>query len=408
MRNLSNEQKAKMLENLRKGRERLNEKLTAEGKERKTYTIQRLYDCISKDDATIDKHVLDNLPPLNRETRIMFKCNCGQEKEKTFRMIDAHGAKCDDCQQVQAKERLKNTSIQKYGCDNPSQSKEVQDKVKQTNMKIFRTECSMQNLNVRAKVKETWNKKYKDGHPMKDEKVQAKMKQTYKDRTGYENPFANPEVIAQMKQTYKDKTGFEYSMQDPDVKDKVKQTNLKKRGVQCSLLDPEVEEKRRKTCQEKYQADYAYQNPIIKEKYKQTMKAKYGVENPSQNGKIAEKMLSSGLKRKDINTPSGKTISLQGYEPFAYSLLLKTYQESDIIHERSQVPEIWWTDDKNKKHRYFVDFYVPKDKLMIEVKSTWTYQVAQEQQKISRTKQACEQAGYNYECWIFDNKGNKI
>ena len=41
----------------------------------------------------------------------------------------------------------------------------------------------------------------------------------------------------------------------------------------------------------------------------------------------------------------------------------------------------------NHIHRYFVDFYIPKDNLMIEVKSTRTYSMDDKKEKIEKTLQ---------------------
>jgi antitoxin component YwqK of YwqJK toxin-antitoxin module len=78
------------------------------------------------------------------------------------------------------------------------------------------------------------------------------------------------------------------------------------------------------------------------------------------------------------------------------------------MNEKTQVPQIWWVDKQGKKHRYYCDFFVPKENLMLEVKSTWTFKQDDKKEKICKTKQACEAAGYLFECWIFDQKGNKV
>jgi len=143
---------------------------------------------------------------------------------------------------------------------------------------------------------------------------------------------------------------------------------------------------------------------MIKDKIKTANLEKFGVEHALQNAKVAEKSSKNAYKKKDIVTPSGNTITLQGYEPQAYKLLLETYKEDEIINSRIDVPEIWWVDEKDKRHRYYVDFYIPKNNLMIEVKSKRTYSV--EQVKIEKSLQASNDAGYNIELWIMNEKGN--
>lgn len=89
-----------------------------------------------------------------------------------------------------------------------------------------------------------------------------------------------------------------------------------------------------------------------------------------------------------------------------YKILLETYKEEEILHSRKDVPEIWWIDDKGKRHRYFVDFYIPKDNLMIEIKSTRTYSVETTREKIDKSLVASREAGYKIELWILDKDGN--
>jgi len=98
---------------------------------------------------------------------------------------------------------------------------------------------------------------------------------------------------------------------------------------------------------------------------------KYGVEHPMQVTSIAAK-LCNNYKYKTYKLPSGKVIKLQGYEPQAMDILLTTYKESEILTDRCDVPEIWYKTDDGKKHRYYPDIYIPKDNLIIEVKSDWT------------------------------------
>lgn len=134
------------------------------------------------------------------------------------------------------------------------------------------------------------------------------------------------------------------------------------------------------------------------EKTKQTCLKKYGVEHPMQNTEVFEKNMKSGFRRKPIITPSGETIYTQGYEPQFYKQLLKTYTEDEIKHRSEDMPKIWYIGEDDKKHRYYPDFFIPKDNLIIEVKSTWTYKI--KEQEISLKRQACLDAGYNFKLEI--------
>jgi hypothetical protein len=50
--------------------------------------------------------------------------------------------------------------------------------------------------------------------------------------------------------------------------------------------------------------------------------------------------------------------------------------------------------------------FIPKTNTIYEVKSTWTYKNGLD--TITLKKQACEDAGYNFELYIFDKDGNTV
>ena len=105
--------------------------------------------------------------------------------------------------------------------------------------------------------------------------------------------------------------------------------------------------------------------------------------------------------------PSGKIISCQGYENFALDELLfkEKISEDDISTERNCVPEIWFYDKENVRHRYYVDIYIKSQNRCIEVKSSWTNQP---KNFVFEKKEAAENLGYKYDLWIYDKNRNKV
>ena len=118
-------------------------------------------------------------------------------------------------------------------------------------------------------------------------------------------------------------------------------------------------------------------------------------------------MLKGSYNKKQYTLPSGKIITYQGYENFALDELLfeEKIDEDDIITERNNVPEIWYNDENNKRHRHYVDIYIKSQNRCIEVKSTWTNQ---KKNNVLEKKNAAESLGYKYDLWIYDKKRNKI
>jgi hypothetical protein len=125
-----------------------------------------------------------------------------------------------------------------------------------------------------------------------------------------------------------------------------------------------------------------------------------------QNKDIFEKSNKNSYKLKTYIFPSGKEIKCQGYEPFALDELVKTYEEDDIFTGAKNVPIIWYITDDGKKHRHYVDIFIPNENKCIEVKSTWT--LKKKKDNILDKQKSAKKQGFLYEIWVFDSKGNIV
>lgn len=173
-------------------------------------------------------------------------------------------------------------------------------------------------------------------------------------------------------------------------------TCLKKYGVKHYFLNEKIKEKRKQTCLKKYGKESTNQVDEFNKKRKQTLLKNYGVENPSFNPEIHKKQQKYNWK--PYTLPSGKIINVQGYENKALDYLLSNiYNENEILIHK-EVPIFWYFDNKNIKKRYFPDFYVPKDNLIIEIKSEWTWKRYIEKNLLKMI--ACLDAGYKFRLMI--------
>lgn len=173
--------------------------------------------------------------------------------------------------------------------------------------------------------------------------------------------------------------------QNKDIMNKIKDTNL-----------------------QKYGCEYVTQSENIKLKIIQTNLDKYGVEHHFQNSEIFNKAESKLYKYKNYVTSKGKTFKCQGYEHFAIPYLINNEKinESDIFTERKDVPEIWYNDQNNKKHKHYVDIFIKSLNKCIEIKSNWTFNKNKE--IVFLKQNAAKELGYIYEIWIYDQKGNCV
>jgi len=95
-------------------------------------------------------------------------------------------------------------------------------------------------------------------------------------------------------------------------------------------------------------------------------------------------------------------------EPNALDDLLQKefVKEKDIITASLNVPEIWYDDEEDIKHRHYVDIFIPNQNRCIEVKSTWTAE--KKKDNIFLKQQAGKDLGYKYEIWVYNNKGVRV
>ena len=235
-----------------------------------------------------------------------------------------------------------------------------------------------------------------------------RIKNTMFDKYGVEYAAKSEHFRDKMKSTTLERYGVEHGTQSEEVKEKIRKTNLEKYGFEYGLQNEEVKEKRRLSNLEKYGFENPLQREEIKEKSKKTCLKKYGVEYPSQNNEVYEKINKSSYYIKEYILPSGNIINIQGYEHFALDELLQkaNINENDIITGCKNVPTIWYNVESGKKHRHFVDIFIPSQNKCIEVKSTWTFK--KQKEIVLLKKIAAKELGYLYEIWVYDNKGNKV
>jgi len=129
---------------------------------------------------------------------------------------------------------------------------------------------------------------------------------------------------------------------------------------------------------------------------KETNLKKYGVEHLSYLGNLCS------YKKKDYRTPSGKILKIQGYEHFLLDELFDIYDETDIITQWNNMPEIFY----NEKRRYFPDVYISSEQKFFEVKSEYTLFSNIEINK--RKFEAVKIAGYKFELIVYDKNGTNI
>lgn len=360
------------------------------------YEINFLKKIINDDNAILTEQYNE----LTSKTKVKYKCKCSNEYIKSFNAIYKNGAYCKVCMNIVRLEKTKKTNLEKYGVENPFQSKEIKKKIKATNKEKYGVECPLQSQEIKDKVKQTCINKYGVENPSQSNIIKDKKNATYIEHYGI-HPKKTEEVNKKYKQTCLDRYGVENTSQTNEVKEKIKNTFIQNYGGH-PMFNELVKQKVKETCIERY-GGYPAQNEEIKEKTKQFFIEKYGG-YPKQNQEIMEKDQKNSKKYKKYTMPSGKIRNVQGFEPYALDELLKLYSEDQIVSERKYIPRIPYVYNTQQKY-YFPDIFIPHENKIIEVKSTWTYELEKDKniQKFNATKRK----GYNFECWIYDYKGIK-
>lgn len=208
---------------------------------------------------------------------------------------------------------------------------------------------------VKQKIKDTFQEKY-DGHPMYNEDIKSKMKLMFQEKYGG-HPMQNQQIKDKLNRFFQEKYGS-HPLNTLEVREKIKQTNMELYGG-----------------------------------------------HPMQNQEVMENLQMKLKKYKKYILPSGNTCNVQGYEPYALNILFKTYKEDEIKTNRKDIPKIKY-EYNGKVGYYFPDIFIEHEKRIIEVKSTWTYEI---NLNINLAKaEATKQLGYIFEFWIFDSKENRI
>lgn len=268
------------------------------------------------------------------------------------------------------------------------------------------TSCKSRDPNWYNTVKQTYIKRYGVDHPFKNDQVKLKRIETWQANYGTDNPAKSSIVQDKMKKTSLERYGVEcVGQKDSPIRGQIdatrSQTLQERYGVNSVLKIPKIRSQIRNTWLDKYGESHPHKCARVRDKYVQTVKSKWGVDHPMQNAEILDKCVKSSKKSKKYVYPSGKEIRVQGYEPLALDILLaEGIQEHEIINLRTEMPKLWYLNEKNKKSRYYPDFYIPHLNLLVEVKSRYTVQIRPD--LIEKKKQAALDTGYDYRLMVLE------
>ena len=163
-----------------------------------------------------------------------------------------------------------------------------------------------------------------------------------------------------------------YEHQKKSIDEKKKIAYLKNHGVNNPNKSKLIRNKTKKTNLEKYGVEYPTQASEIVDLRRSNNLEKYGVISPTQLPEIYEKSVKSNYRRKEYVWKTGQVSIVQGYEPLVLKELEDLgYSFDQVKTKATDMPKFSYIH-KNKTKRYFPDIFIPKDNIVIEVKSDYT------------------------------------
>lgn len=241
-----------------------------------------------------------------------------------------------------------------------------------------------------------------------------KIKNVNLERYGVSNYAKTAECQQKIKNTCLHKFGVEHVMYVPEIKEKSKNemlktikkaiekrtvTMLERFGETTNLKCADTKEKIKKTNLEKYGDENTFgKNSLVRKRVEQERFEIYGVYYNTQIPEVCEKQQNARYKRKTYTWKTGETSYVQGYEPIVLRELEDSgYAFKDVLTSKKDMPEIWYYYN-NKKRRYFPDMHIPKENLIIEVKSDYTANANKEVNDLKFA--AVKELGYNFKLEI--------
>lgn len=244
------------------------------------------------------------------------------------------------------------------------QKKQRYEKTKETNIRLYGTACTLNTPENIKKKKETWNRNYGVDNPNKSTIVTNKTKETCKNKYGGPGVMSSEENRKKREQTYIANYGTTHPMKNADYKKNQELNYFKKTGYKNPGQNPEVIKKQQDT--------YFKNDGLGKHK--------------------------KGYRYKIFNTGT-KMFRYQGYEgEYLEYVLLKKYNENEIENSVKFMRSLEFIYDYNEitgiSHYYVPDFYIEKDNLIIEIKST--YLLNRNFDLILKKAESVTKKGYNF------------
>lgn len=274
------------------------------------------------------KQFLENKNYLLYCSKKCFEIGEGIRDKMIQTSIEKYGTKYPAQSKI-VQGKMRKTSIDRYG-EEGLKNEKIRNKKKQTCLEKYGVEYSAQAKEVKDKINDTFSKKY-GGRPLTCEEIKSKFKQTCIERYGSDNYTKTEEGKERIRKIMVDLKENHPELYN-DIKIKTKQTLIERYGVDSATKIPSAIEMSKKKILEKYGVEYTFQAKEVKDKIKQTLIERYGVDNVSRNKEIHEKQTISIIKKKRQQS---------------YDIFIKNNEYVELLSDRET-----YIDDINQKLKW--------------------------------------------------------
>lgn len=263
-------------------------------------------------------------------------------------------------QSEQVKMQKKQTCLAKYGTKYTFQAESVKDKIKDTMMQKYGVEHALQNEALQNRAKSSTLLRYGVDHAMQSDLVKEKLKVSLTNKYGVDNPMKSDDI----KQKVSDTKTERYGDATYNNREKAKETYLAKYGYTSPTMSEEVKEKTRQTNLARFGVEYPMQSEEIKQKSLETVQSRYNVRNVFQAESIKNRIKSTNLNKYGVeNVSQNGEIKAKATRNSRNSKLeLRICSLFDNYHIAYEHP--YHISDGTYSHEF--DFYIPKYKLLID------------------------------------------
>ena len=272
--------------------------------------------------------------------------------------------------------KRKETSLKRYGADNPAKSDIIKERNKKKNLERYGTEYFFQSDEFKRKAKETWKNNLGVDNPFKSKEVREKIRETNLKKYGVASVLSLKETREKLKASNIDKFGAEYPFGSNEVRQKIINTFISRYGVDNPLKSDEIKDKVIKTNIERYGSTSPFGNKDIIKKSQETRKNNVKEKYERTLNNINEYLeRHSDVTLDDISNNINIPYSTAAWYVKEYNLEDKiTYHKSRLetyfkeFLDKYSIEYI--QNDRMQIKPKELDFYIPKANLAIEINDT--------------------------------------